>query len=135
MRTLTGFDPYHLQPLATLNQRKIISLPGVESELVGQTGYAVASQPALMALVRGQARALGLEGVAEGEIPQRLNVLLDSPNASLRIASKRVAETHGRKLGALLLTRYLLPFEFSTITLLMALLGASYLVRRKEQGS
>ncbi len=62
------FDPYHLQPLATLNQRKIISLPGVEPELVGQTGYAAASQPALIGLLREQSRELGLEGVAEGNI-------------------------------------------------------------------
>ena len=96
------FDPYHLQPLATLNQRKIISLPGVEPELVGQTGYAVASQPALIALLHSHAQELGLEGVAEADYPQRLNDLLDSPNASLRIASKEIAETHGRRLGSLL---------------------------------
>ncbi len=37
-----------------------------------------------------------------------------------------------RPIGELLLTRYLLPFEISSVTLLMSLLGASYMVRRKE---
>ncbi len=41
-------------------------------------------------------------------------------------------EPTSRSLGALLLTDYLLPFEVSSITLVMALLGASYLVRKKE---
>lgn len=35
-------------------------------------------------------------------------------------------------LGRLLLTDYLLPFEFASITLLMALIGAAYLVRRRD---
>jgi hypothetical protein len=103
------FDPYHLQPLATLNQRKIITLPGVEAELVGQAGYAVASQPALLALLRAHAHALGLEGVAEGEYPLRLNAMLDSPNASLRMASETIAKTHGRRLGYLLASILLSP--------------------------
>jgi hypothetical protein len=104
------FDPFHLQPLATLNQRKIISLPGVEPELVGQRGYAAASQAALVALIRAHARELGLEGVAEAEYPPRLNAMLDSPNASLRIASEAVAKTHGRRLGYLLASILLSPY-------------------------
>lgn len=35
-------------------------------------------------------------------------------------------------IGKLLLTKYLLPFEISSITLLAALIGSAYLVRRKE---
>jgi len=35
-------------------------------------------------------------------------------------------------LGRLLLSKYLLPFEFISVTLLIALLGASYLVRRED---
>jgi NADH:ubiquinone oxidoreductase subunit 6 (subunit J) len=35
-------------------------------------------------------------------------------------------------IGTLLLNRYLLPFEFSSITLLIALIGAAYLVRRRD---
>jgi len=37
------------------------------------------------------------------------------------------------QLGRLLLTDYLLAFEFSSVTLLAALIGAAYLVRRREQ--
>ena len=35
-------------------------------------------------------------------------------------------------LGRVLLSKYLLPFEFISVTLLVALLGASYLVRRSD---
>jgi NADH:ubiquinone oxidoreductase subunit 6 (subunit J) len=35
-------------------------------------------------------------------------------------------------IGNLILNRYLLPFEFSSITLLIALIGAAYLVRRRD---
>ena len=37
-----------------------------------------------------------------------------------------------KPLGYLLLNDYLLPFEFSSITLLAALIGAAYLVRTKD---
>jgi NADH-quinone oxidoreductase subunit J len=36
-------------------------------------------------------------------------------------------------LGVLLLQKYVVAFEFSSLTLLAALIGASYLVRRKER--
>lgn len=36
-------------------------------------------------------------------------------------------------LGVLLLQKYVIAFEFSSLTLLAALLGASYLVRRKDR--
>jgi len=36
-------------------------------------------------------------------------------------------------LGELLLGRYLFPFEFSSLTLLAALIGAAYLVRRSDR--
>jgi NADH-quinone oxidoreductase subunit J len=36
-------------------------------------------------------------------------------------------------LGQLLLGRYLFPFEFASLTLLAALIGAAYLVRRKDR--
>jgi NADH-quinone oxidoreductase subunit J len=38
-----------------------------------------------------------------------------------------------RPLGYLLLQDYLLPFEFSSLTLLIALVGAAYLVRSRER--
>lgn len=107
------FDPYHLQPLATLNQRKIIALEGIDPDLAGQTGYAAAAQPALLALMRERARDLGLEGMAEGAYPVRLNALLDSPDARLRIASERIAKTHGRRLGSLLASILLSPGELT----------------------
>lgn len=36
-------------------------------------------------------------------------------------------------IGQLLLNKYLLPFEVSSVTLLIALIGAAYLVRRKDR--
>lgn len=36
------------------------------------------------------------------------------------------------RIGQLLLSKHLLPFEFISLTLLIALLGASYLVRRED---
>lgn len=36
-------------------------------------------------------------------------------------------------IGGLLLSKYLLPFEVSSVTLLIALIGAAYIVRRKER--
>lgn len=45
------------------------------------------------------------------------------------------ANPHGTtiSLGCLLLRDYLLPFEFSSLTLLAALIGAAYLVRSRER--
>jgi NADH:ubiquinone oxidoreductase subunit 6 (subunit J) len=43
------------------------------------------------------------------------------------------AEPSTAAIGHLLLTRYLLPFEFSSVILLVALIGASYLVRRRGE--
>jgi NADH-quinone oxidoreductase subunit J len=36
-------------------------------------------------------------------------------------------------LGKLLITKYLLPFELAGMTLLLCLVGAAYLVRRRER--
>lgn len=38
-----------------------------------------------------------------------------------------------RPLGRLLITTYLLPFELAGVTLLLCLIGAAYLVRRRER--
>jgi NADH-quinone oxidoreductase subunit J len=38
-----------------------------------------------------------------------------------------------RPIGNMLLTKYLLPFELAGITLLLCLVGAAYLVRRRER--
>lgn len=42
-------------------------------------------------------------------------------------------QSHLRPLGKLLLGGYLLPFELSAVTLLLCLVGAAYLVRRRER--
>ena len=97
-----AFDPYHLRPSASLNRRQIIALPGVEAEIIGKTGYEVASRPALIALIQAQAGVLGLENVDPADYPQHLNALLGSSNASLRIASKAVAVQHGKRVGYLI---------------------------------
>lgn len=52
-------------------------------------------------------------------------------NPWVRVVPEVPGETT-RQLGRLLLTDYLLVFEFSSVTLLAALIGASYLVRRRE---
>ena len=36
-------------------------------------------------------------------------------------------------IGSLLLSKYLLPFEISSVTLLIALIGSAYIVRRKDR--
>lgn len=61
--TYIHFDPYHLQPLASLNQRRISALPGVEFEIIGKTGYEAASKPAFIRLIQAQAQALGSQGM------------------------------------------------------------------------
>ncbi len=42
-------------------------------------------------------------------------------------------QTEVRPLGRLLITHYLLPFELAGVTLLLCLVGAAYLVRRRER--
>ncbi|GAB4325563.1 MAG: NADH-quinone oxidoreductase subunit J [Candidatus Sumerlaeia bacterium] len=54
-----------------------------------------------------------------------------APAAEGAAAAAATGPTTG-PLGRLLLTDYLLPFEFSSITLLMALVGAAYLARRRD---
>jgi len=48
-------------------------------------------------------------------------------------AQPAIPEQTAAPLGRLLLTDYLLAFEFSSVTLLAALIGAAYLVRRREK--
>ena len=97
-----AFDPYRLRPLASLNRRQIIALPGIEPEVIGKTGYEVASRPALIALIQAQAGVLGLENIKAADYPQHLNALLGSSNGSLRIASEAIAIQHGKRVGYLL---------------------------------
>jgi NADH-quinone oxidoreductase subunit J len=59
-------------------------------------------------------------------------LLFNAPGLQWHTAPMPPADPTTRDIGALLLTRYLLPFEVASLTILVALLGASYLVRRKE---
>jgi NADH-quinone oxidoreductase subunit J len=43
-------------------------------------------------------------------------------------------ETTASKIGELLLTKYLLPFEIASIVLLVALIGAAMIARREKKG-
>ncbi len=54
-------------------------------------------------------------------------------NPWIRIAAPAIPQETTQSIGRLLLTDYLLAFEFSSVTLLAALIGAAYLVRRREQ--
>lgn len=54
-------------------------------------------------------------------------------SAAWPVAERANLEGTTRPLGYMLLQNYLLPFEFSSITLLAALIGAAYLVRGKER--
>jgi NADH:ubiquinone oxidoreductase subunit 6 (subunit J) len=44
-----------------------------------------------------------------------------------------VVETTVSKIGELLLTQYLLPFEIASIVLLVALIGAAMIARREKK--
>jgi len=44
-----------------------------------------------------------------------------------------VVETTASKIGELLLTKYLLPFEFASVVLLVALIGAAMIARREKK--
>lgn len=48
-----------------------------------------------------------------------------------RVLTEALPNTRG--IGEGLLTTYVLPFEFSSVTLLVCLIGAAYMARRKEQ--
>ena len=66
-------------------------------------------------------------------------LLLAMLESIIVLAPWRTAETlrdpasDVRPLGQLLLTKYLLPFEVAGMTLLLCLIGAAYLVRRRER--
>lgn len=48
-----------------------------------------------------------------------------------RVLTEALPNTRG--IGEGLLTTYVLPFEFSSVTLLVCLIGAAYMARRREQ--
>lgn len=58
-------------------------------------------------------------------------LILKAPWTTMPIVAEPPSEV--RALGHLLLTKYLLPFEVAGMTLLLCLIGAAYLVRRRER--
>lgn len=57
--------------------------------------------------------------------------IIFSSSWGTRVDSEILPSTTG--IGNNLLTTYVLPFEFSSVTLLVCLIGAAYMARRKEQ--
>ncbi len=103
------FDPYNLRPLASLNRRSIVALPGVDPATVGKTGYDLLSKSALVALIQPHGQALGLAGIDPAHIPEGLNAALESPQETVRTRAAAVAEQYGRRLGYLLASILLSP--------------------------
>ena len=65
-----------------------------------------------------------------------LRIILATPwtaAAASTAAAGAAPASNVRPLGHLLMSGYLLPFELSGLTLLLCLVGAAYLVRRKER--
>lgn len=60
-------------------------------------------------------------------------VIRETSWAGITPATQAQPESTIEPLGRLLLTRYLFPFEFASLTLLAALVGAAYLVRRDDR--
>lgn len=57
--------------------------------------------------------------------------IIFAANWGKRLDSEILPSTRG--IGEHFLTTYVLPFEFSSVTLLVCLIGAAYMARRKEQ--
>ncbi len=122
------FDPYELRPPASLNRRRLLPLPGLDSAWAGKTGWELCSTPALVQLIQSRSAELGLEeeslaltsrdspggsgqgynpgGLGQGDsgaarLPPRLNALLDSPDPAAQLAARAIAATYGQRLGGL----------------------------------
>jgi hypothetical protein len=59
------FDPYHLRPLASLNRRRLIALPGLDEADVGRSGWELLSKAALVKLIQPHVR--GVPGRRQGD--------------------------------------------------------------------
>lgn len=89
-------------------------------------GYRVLKEPFLAADTRIEAGDLvTLSG--PGYLVDRVRRLLDLPTSAMALAPTQTA----RRIGDLLMTDYILPFEASSIVLLAALIGAAFIARRK----
>ena len=98
------FNPYHLRPLASLNRRRTISLPGIDPEWVGKTGWDLLSKHALINLIRPHALELGLQNTAAADLPVDLNTLLSSPDGPTCAIAESIAACYGRRLGCFLVS-------------------------------
>jgi hypothetical protein len=124
------FDPYDLRPLASLNSRVYIGLPGMPAEWVGQKGTQLCSRATLIRLLQSQAGELGLENATEEELPRQLNDVLESSDANLRARAEAAAGLHGQRLGALLAS---ILRSTEGLTSPLALWEAAYLRHWREQ--
>ncbi len=97
-----SFSPYHLRPLASLNRRAVIAVPGIPAELVGRTGAELLSKQALTRLIVERAGELRLGGEDPAEYPRLLNERLAVTGGPGYPAAMEIAEEFGRRLGALL---------------------------------
>ncbi len=108
MRSVSGvsipdppFNPYELRPLASLNRRRFIPLPGIDPAWVGKTGGELCSAAALVQLIQAQAAELGLKAARAEVLPRRLNDLLLSPDPAVQSVAQAIAVTHGQRFGGL----------------------------------
>jgi hypothetical protein len=93
------FDSSHLRPLASLNQRKVITLPGVEASAVGKTGSELLSKKTVLELIRPFQQRLGLDAASSDESPERLNRILESHDQTRVPIVEEIAREYGRRLG------------------------------------
>jgi hypothetical protein len=104
-----AFDPYYLRPLASLNRRRTIALPGLNERDVGKSGSELLSKAALVRLIRPHVRALQVEGTPDGDLPPALNRVLSGAEGPRRALAESIAERHGRLLGYLIASILLSP--------------------------
>jgi len=103
------FDPYHLRPLASLNRRRLIALPGLDEDEVGKAGWELLSILALIKLIQPHVRTLQLEGTPDNDLPQQLNAILSGPDGPRRSLAASIVEQHGRLVGYLIASILLAP--------------------------
>ena len=106
---MDAFNPSHLRPLASLNRRKVIALPGVDPEIIGKTGAELLSKRVLIKLIAPYQQELGFDSAETGEYPEQLNIVLESNNQTRRKIAEAIAGEYGRRLGWLVASILLSP--------------------------
>src|SRR5215218_4552654 len=101
-------DPLHLTPAASLNQARIVDLPGLPlpDEVRGRTGYDLLGSAALICDLQEQAAGLGLtpaDLAAPGDLPRRFDGCFVAPDPAVRTAAAALARRWGRRLAYLAL--------------------------------